>query len=153
MAICPVAIITGSEDRVVASTPPFLRRWLCSVSASRFLFVLLRLQAGVLLPVRRSIIRFFLRCRQASRLQRSVVAHVHGHLPLPVPLRPNVEGYRVDGSVSTAPCRAVRWHEVFRICSNTTVNVGVSIFALCGPVGVLIFSKQTGSCQPLESDI
>ena len=55
----------------------------------------LRLQAGVrcLLPVRRSILRFFLRCWHASRLQCATTESV------------KVEGlfkgphYRVDGSV------------------------------------------------------
>ena len=37
-------------------------------------------------------------------------------------------------------------------CSNESVHVGVTIFALCGPVGVLIGFKPPGSCQPLESD-
>ena len=38
------------------------------------------------------------------------------------------------------------------ICSNTTVYVRVTIFALDGPVGVLIASMLPGSCQQLESD-
>ena len=38
------------------------------------------------------------------------------------------------------------------ICSNTSVYVGVTIFALCGHFGVLIVSRLPGSCQPLESD-
>ena len=29
------------------------------------------------------------------------------------------------------------------ICSSTTVNVGVTIFALCGPVGVLVGFEAT----------
>ena len=31
---------------------------------------------------------------------------------------------------SCTPCRAFKLHEVFRICSNTTVYVGITIFAL-----------------------
>ena len=38
------------------------------------------------------------------------------------------------------------------ICSNKTVYVRVTIFALGGPVGVLIVSMLPGSCQQLESD-
>ena len=38
------------------------------------------------------------------------------------------------------------------ICSNTTVYVRVTIFALDGPVGVMIVSMLPGSCQQLESD-
>ena len=38
------------------------------------------------------------------------------------------------------------------ICSNTSVHVGFTIFALCGHAGVLIVSSLPGSCQPLESE-
>ena len=38
------------------------------------------------------------------------------------------------------------------ICSNSSVYVGFTIFALCGHVVVLIVSRLPGSCQPLESD-
>ena len=34
-------------------------------------------------------------------------------------------------------------HEVFRICSNTSVYVGVTIFPLCGLVGVLVGFEAT----------
>ena len=36
--------------------------------------------------------------------------------------------------------------------SNTTVYVGVTIFALCGPVGVLVGSQATKFFHLLESD-
>ena len=48
------------------------------------------------------------------------------------------------------PCRAVKWHEVSLVHdtslqrnSNTIVYVGVTISALCGPVGVLVGFEAT----------